>query len=72
MEAAEGYLQADTVVEKDAALFPEKFRTKFPDPESAQALASLQVEIERLAPRWKFPDGPHDARIEGFARSGVD
>jgi hypothetical protein len=72
MEAAEGYLQADTTVEKDAALYPEKFKQRFPDPESLQALSALQKEMERLAPRWKFPDGTHDARIEGFARKGVD
>ncbi|MEO7650774.1 MAG: hypothetical protein ABIZ80_09925 [Bryobacteraceae bacterium] len=72
MENAEGYLQADTLVEKDAALFPEKFRQKFSDPESLQALAALQKEMERLAPRWTFPAGPHDARLEGFARVGVD
>ena len=72
MEAADGYLRADTLVEKDAALFPEKFRTKFPDPESIQALTALQAEIDRLAPRWTFPAGPHDARIEGSARAGVD
>ncbi len=71
LEAAEGYLQADTVVEKDAALYPEKFKQKFPDAESQAAYAAMRKEIERLAPRWKFPDGPHDARIEGFARKGV-
>ncbi len=71
MEAAEGFLQADTVVEKDAALYPEKFKQKFSDPESLAALAELRKEIERLAPRWSFPEGPHDARIEGFARKGV-
>ena len=27
--------------------------------------------MERLAPRWTFPDGPHDARLEGFALKGV-
>lgn len=72
MEAAEGFIPADTTVEKDAALYPEKFKQKFSDPESLAALASLQKEMERLAPRWNFPDGPHDARIEAFARKGVD
>jgi hypothetical protein len=72
MAAADGFLQADTTVEKDAALYPEKFKQKFSDPESLAALASLQKEIARLAPQWSFPDGPHDARIEGFARKGVD
>ena len=72
MEAAEGYLQADTTVEQDAALYPEKFKQKFPDAESTKALAALHKEMERLAPRWTFPDGPHDARLEGFARKGVD
>lgn len=72
MEAAEGFIPADTTVEKDAALYPEKFKQKFPDAESLQALAALQAEMERLAPRWKFPEGPHDGRIEGFARKGVD
>ncbi|MBL8240610.1 MAG: hypothetical protein JNM66_24540 [Bryobacterales bacterium] len=72
MESADGFIPADTTVEKEAALYPGKFKQKFSDPESLQALAGLQKEMERLAPRWKFPDGPHDARIEGFARKGVD
>ncbi len=72
MESNEGFLRADTLVEQDAALHPAKFREQFSDPESLKALNELQLEIERLAPRWKFPDGPHDARLEGFARVGVD
>ncbi|MBM3765424.1 MAG: hypothetical protein FJW32_08530 [Acidobacteria bacterium] len=71
MEAAEGFLQADTTVEKDAALYPEKFKKNFPDAESLNALAALHKEMERLAPRWSFPDGPHDTRLEAFARKGV-
>src|SRR5882724_4490757 len=71
MERAQGYLQADTDIEKDAALYPEKFRLKFSDPASIEALDALRKEIERLAPRWSFPAGPHDGRIEGFVRKGV-
>jgi len=72
MEAADGFLQADTTVEQAAALYPEKFIQRFPDAESGQALEALRKEIDRLAPRWSFPAGPFDARLDGFARTGVD
>jgi len=36
------------------------------------SIDSLMAEVDRLAPRWKFPAGsPRDAAIEGYGRSAV-
>ena len=36
------------------------------------SIDSLMAEVDRLAPRWKFPAGnPHDAALEAFGRRGV-
>lgn len=67
-----GFLHASTAIEKQAALFPEGFKMKYRDAQSQRAIAQLQREIARLAPRWRFPDGPHDERLEAFARASVD
>ena len=45
MESNDGFLRADTLVEQDAALHPDKFKQRFSDAESLKALAALQEEI---------------------------
>lgn len=36
------------------------------------SIDSLMAEVERLAPRWKFPVGnPRDTAIEGYGRRGI-
>lgn len=37
------------------------------------SIDALMVEVDRLAPRWKFPAGnPRDTAIEGYGRRGVE
>ncbi len=48
-----------------------KLKERFSEPGLAAALARLTQEEERLAPRWTFPTGARDARLEGFAVNGL-
>lgn len=67
-----GFIPADTTIEKEAVFYRAKLLNRFPDPSTSEALERLQKEIDRLAPLWSFPTGAKDARLDGFARIGVD
>ena len=73
LERRNGYIPADTTVEREAIFDREKLLNKFPDPSTGAALIRLQSEIDRLAPRWSFPKGTtKDARLDGFVRIVVE
>lgn len=72
IESHEGFVPADTTVEKDATFNRAKLKASFPEPGLDDALARLTQEEERLAPRWTFPSGARDARLEAFAVKGLE
>ena len=72
IEQREGFIPADTTVEKEAIFDRAKLLSRFPDPSTSSALDRLQKEIDRLAPRWSFPKGSKDPRLDGFVRIVVE
>ncbi|MCX6608122.1 MAG: hypothetical protein NTV52_31660 [Acidobacteria bacterium] len=72
IEQREGFIPADTTVEKEAIFDRAKLLSRFPDPSTSSALDRLQKEIDLLAPRWSFPKGSKDARLDGFVRIVVE
>ena len=72
IEQREGYIPADTTVEQEATFDRAKLLMRFADPSTSAALDRLQKEIDRLAPRWSFPKGTKDGRLDGFVRIVVE